>query len=209
MPDRASRLAVTHNLPGGRRGRVLALGILACLAGALWLGAAAPLLGWYEARDRALQDQRELLAHMRSVAERLPAARRQAAAQPADGTDGLLDGGSDAVATAELQERLERLAGPNGVRLSSVESLPPLVLGTMHAAGLRVAGQASWPDVARLLLALDQARPALLVDGLMVHAAPGGGDMAVNFTLLGFHGPRPAPGHVVSGPAAQAERHRS
>ena len=74
-------MRLSEGLPDGPRGRVLAVGLTLAVLGALWFGAAAPLLGWYQDRAVDLTQRRQLLARMQAVAETLPALEHQAGGQ--------------------------------------------------------------------------------------------------------------------------------
>jgi hypothetical protein len=66
------------DLPTGRRGRLLALGITLAVLGALWAGVAAPLVEWHALRAEQVQARRALARRMAEIAETLPELRDQA-----------------------------------------------------------------------------------------------------------------------------------
>ena len=107
------------------------------------------------------------------MAASLPELERQAAAVAASsaGEQALLDGDSDAKASASLQERLQTMASRAGARLSSVETLPGEEAGPYRRIRLRVAFNATWPGLVALLKEIHTASPALLVDELQMQPA--------------------------------------
>jgi general secretion pathway protein L len=94
------------DLPTGRRGRLLALGMTLAVLGALWAGVAAPLLDWHALRAEQVEARRALARRMAEIAETLPELRDQARLATAAGRapgEATLDGASDAIAAAALQ----------------------------------------------------------------------------------------------------------
>ena len=189
-------------LPTGRAGTALAVGLLGSVLLAGWFGGAAPLLAWRAGQAEALA-QRQLLAEgMASFAATLPALQR-AVAERSSGTAAsvMLKEGTDAIAAAALQGMVRDMAGQAGATLFSVETLPVAAEGSYRRIGLRLSLSASWPVLANLLAAIEQARPRMVVDDLELHQSQlrlGEAEMLLNaaFTLYGFRSdgsPREAP----------------
>jgi general secretion pathway protein M len=157
---------------GGLRGRALALGATLLLTAVVWLAAVQPLLDWHGERAVQLQERRALAARMQRLASTLPDLKREAEA----GASGkltagaMLSGGSDSVAGAVLQERVQAMATAAGDTLTSVETLPADQAGSWRRIGLHISLTAPWPNMIRLLQALDEATPRMLVDDLHVHS---------------------------------------
>ncbi|MBN9509908.1 MAG: hypothetical protein J0I21_12450 [Alphaproteobacteria bacterium] len=180
------------SLPTGWPGRLLALGMTCLLLAAIWLAAVAPLAGWYDDRADALAVQRERTRHMEALAALLPALRRQAAAVPPDAEHvALLEGDSDPVAGARLQERMQAIAAATGLTPSSIEMLPAAQVGAYRRIGLRLSVAADWAVLIRLLQGIQQATPRMLVDDLTLRAehpaAPTPGQtITAELTVLAF-----------------------
>ncbi|MGE4481407.1 type II secretion system protein GspM [Acidocella sp.] len=180
-------------LPEGRRGRVLALGVTLAGAMLLWLGAVAPLIGWYQARQQELTHERELAARMAALARELPALRREVAAmgtQPAGG-DILLAGDSDAIAGANLQSAVQDLAARAGTSLDSAAMQPATPDGALRRISMQVSVTARWPVLVALLQAIDDATPRMILDGISLDSMDGatpdsGGKIQASFTIAGF-----------------------
>ncbi|WP_431267065.1 type II secretion system protein GspM [Dankookia sp. P2] len=189
----------TLDLPTGRRGQLLAVGLTLAVLGGAWAGIAAPLLDWYTLRAEQVQARRAVARRMAELAETLPALRDQARrvaapGRPAEGA--VLDGSSDALAAAALQGRLQEMAAQAGAPLSSAEALPGEAAGAWRRIGVRVAVNAPWPAVVRLLQAIGTATPRMLVDDLQLRAPPlllrtGARPVDASFTVLGFRAEAP------------------
>ena len=154
-------------MPEGRRGTALALGLLLIALALAWVGIAAPLAGWYQARARGLAEQRTLAAHMAAMAATLPALRAAArTTRAAPSAAAVLTGGTDAVAAAALQSTVERLASGTGASLSSVTILPGEPAGAWRRIGLQLDVRAPFPVLVRLLQAMLRGVPPMLIDDL-------------------------------------------
>lgn len=149
----------------------MALALLAAVGALAWASVGSPLLAAYDERAERLDAREMLAARMAALAATLPALQRDAGTAPGGSTD-LLEGGTDAVAAAALQERVQDMAARSGARLSSLEVLPAQAKGAYREIGVRVALNAPWPVLVRLLQAVADGRPRMLVDDLQVHAAP-------------------------------------
>jgi Type II secretion system (T2SS), protein M subtype b len=161
------------NLPTGRPGQLAALGLPVLAIAALWLGVAAPLVEWHDDRDAALTRRYALADRMDALVAMVPGLRAQAAtaAESGTGQPGLLDGDSDSVASASLQEHLQALFLQAGVQLNTVETVPGEEAGAFRRIRLRISFNASWPGLVDLLKDMHVATPALLVDELQVQPA--------------------------------------
>lgn len=185
-----------NSLPTGARGRLLAVGVMLIGAAVLWIVVAAPISRW----NVDLADQRaarEALAQrMGALSESLPNLERQMAmATPADlPARSTIDGATDALAAATLQELVQNMGRKAGVTLRSVEALPVEQVGQYRRIGLRVALDGNWPTLIHLLQAIEQASPRMLVDDLQLQrgALLVGADATLGTTLAVF-GFRDAP----------------
>jgi general secretion pathway protein M len=201
---------VALDLPTGRKGRLLALGITLAVLGALWVGVAAPLMAWYADRAVELENRRAVARRMATLAEMLPELRLQA--QSAAGSSGrlgeedTLEGASDAIAGAALQQRLQEMAAQAGAPLSSAEALPGEPAGAYRRIGVRVSLSAQWPALVRLLQAVAQASsPRMLVDELQLRSSPimlrsGPRPMEASFTVVAFRTAAAAAQAAAAGP---------
>jgi len=187
---------VSPGLPTGVPGRLLALALTAAMLGVIWIGAVAPLAGWYAARADVLAQRHALARRMAELAASLPALRAQAgaAAAPGPGPATMLEGESDAIAGAALQEAVQKLAASAGASLSSIEMLPSQPEGAYRPIRLHVSLNAQWANLVRLLAAIRGATPLMLVDDLHVNGVrllvqPAAFRLDAMFTVTAF---RPA-----------------
>ena len=158
-------------MPTGRRGRLLALSLVVLALGGLYFLAVAPLVDLYRGREARLDDGRILLPHLQAAAAALPGLRAQvaelhAAARTRKVT---LDGASDAIASANLQSRIEGFAASVGATIGSTESLPAEAVDGYRRIGLRFALNGPYETLVKLLAKIEEATPPLIVDNLQVH----------------------------------------
>lgn len=157
-------------LPEGRLGQLAAIAITLVAVALLWLAAISPMIGWYEARQASLAEQRAFATHMAVLSAELPALRRQiaAAASQTSGDGVLLSGDSDAIAGANLQSAVQDLASSVGTSLDSAAMLPAQQVGALRRIAMQVSVTATWSVLVALLAAIETAHPRMIVDGLSV-----------------------------------------
>lgn len=162
-------------MPTGRRGKLLALGLTLAMLAIVWLAVAAPLIDWAHDRGDRLEQQIALQRRMDALARTVPDLQRVAAqsatspgATPASGN--LLDGATDAVAAASLQQLVQDMASRAGASLASAETLPAAQSGAYRRIGLHVALNAPYPVLIALMEAVEQASPRMLIDDLLLRA---------------------------------------
>jgi general secretion pathway protein M len=160
------------SLPTGQRGRLLALGITFAVLIILWFGAVSPLLDLYADRTLELEQRRNIAAHMENLAAQLPDLTQRAASKTGPAPTLVLQGSSDAVAGATLQNMVQDMATAKGANLVSVESLPAETAGAYRRIGLKLSMNAPWPVLVALLQSVEQATPPMLVDDLQIHGSP-------------------------------------
>ena len=188
-------------LPTGRRGQVLALGLTVLVAALVWLGAVAPAWDWFAERSEYLAQQQTLAARMASLAASAPALRERvarmdsAAAAPRI----VLDGATDAVAGAALQQAIQDMAARTGATVTSAEVLPAETAGGYRRISLRVTVTGAWPVIVALFAAVAQSVPRMLTDDVTLRPsiALGASDrhpMEALFTVIAFRaGPANGP----------------
>ena len=162
---------MTGNLPTGWQGRVLALSLALVLAATAYLVAVPPLLELYAGQAMRIETRQAMLLRLDALKDELPALKAQLAElRSAANSDKMtLDGTSDAVASAALQGRIERLAAADGVAIGSTESLAPQTQDRYRRVGLRLVLSAPYAGLVKLLAAIESERPPLIIDELQVH----------------------------------------
>jgi general secretion pathway protein M len=151
------------------------------------------LRNWHALRIEEVQARRAVARRMAEIAESLPSLQNAArqTAGPMRAASTVLEGPSDPIAAAELQERLQEMAARVGAPLASVESLPGEAAGAWRRISLRIAVNAQWPAIVRLLQAIGTATPQMLVDDLQLRAPAltlrtGPRPMDASFTVRAF-----------------------
>lgn len=178
-------------LPTGPRGQILAAALTTIVAAFLWLGVIAPLRDW-NADLADTRTRRETLAgRMRSLAETLPTLQRQSGAQASPSPAlASMEGATDAVAAASLQEKIQDMARKAGVTLSSAEALPVDAVGPYRRIGLRLSVEGRWPMLIAFLQSTGQATPRMLIDDVQLQRGPIllGADkpLLASLTIFGF-----------------------
>lgn len=192
------------SLPTGRPGKLLAVGITLAVPLLVWFALVTPMIDLFAARAETLAQRQALDRRMRDLADTLPALQAQVSAGPpssglADSpTTPVLDGGTDAVAGATLQQLLQDMALKVGAVLSSTETLPATPVKGYRRIGVRVSLNAPWPVLVGLLQAVEQASPSMLVDDLQVRGLPmltqpAEPPLDAGFTVLAFRAETPSP----------------
>jgi general secretion pathway protein M len=185
--------------PGSLLSRALALGLLGAVLIGAYVLVIAPVIGLYRETDDAietaetlLQRHRALAAQRSELSARLDEEKEQAAA-----VAGYLEG-SDALAAAQLQDRVKGVVEAAGGELCSTQILPAEAVdaspGTRRAT-LRVQMVVAIDGLAEILYDLESGQPYVLIDELAVRSQRerrrGGGPEAptlldVSLQLSGF-----------------------
>ncbi len=193
-------------LPTGRKGQLLALAMTVVAVALFWWGAVQPLSDWYTEQAEIQAQQEQLAFRLALVASALPNLRAQKANAPAPDAmpaDVLLQGETDEIAAANLQERLQALAVSTRSSLNSVENLPVErqtgeSTTSDRAIRLRVTLVTQGANFISLLDAIEKGPPLMLVDdvrltaprlqiqGLQMQGAP---PLEANLTVTGFRHP--------------------
>lgn len=158
----------------GRRGQTLAAGIAVLALALVWFGVIDPMRAWFDDRSLLLEQRQALLHRMRDMAATLPALRNASAAKAGRGSTPaavMLPGASDAVAAADLQERIQQMAAKAGASLTAVETLPATTQGNWHKVSLRISLNAPWPVLMDLLQSIEMSPTRILVDDVHFHSA--------------------------------------
>ncbi len=172
-----------------------ALGLaIALVAGAYHL-AVAPLTERISQLRESLETQRELLGQLK---QQLLTARAPVQDRSTETGQALfLTGESNAVMAAQVQTVLRAKEETSGWRLISTQALPVRQQGNLRFVGVEARLSASMAGLQRLLLAIDAARPVILVSTLQISPLAGqisdaGGEaeqLAVRLEIFGASAP--------------------
>jgi general secretion pathway protein M len=152
-------------------GRALALSVLCILIGLAYAALVAPLIDLYRSGEAALADRQLLVPKLDRLAAEVPSLRARLAALQAAGTGNeiTLDGATDALASANLQNRLEQIAAANGVTIASTEAIAAEDRGPYRRIGLRLAVNGRYEAIVKLLAAIQESSPPLVLADLQIH----------------------------------------
>jgi general secretion pathway protein M len=159
--------------PGSLLSRALALVLLVAAVAGGYLLVVVPVLAAYRQTGDAIEQAETLLQRQRALAAQQPLllARIEEEKEQADSMAGYLQGPSDALAAAELQDRLKAVVEAAGGELRSTRILPAEAVdaspGTRRA-GLQVQMVVAIGGLAEILYALEAGQPYLLIDELVV-----------------------------------------
>jgi general secretion pathway protein M len=158
-------------LPSGVPGRVLAVSVLCAVIGLGYAAIVAPLVDVYRNGKAALANRELLVPKLEHLVAEIPALRARLAALQTAGTlnNVTLDGATDALASANLQSRLEQLAASNGVAIATTEAIAAEDRGPYRRIGLRLAVNGKYEAIVKLLAAIEETAPPLVLDGLQIH----------------------------------------
>lgn len=159
--------------PGSPLSRLLALALLAMAPVLIYLFVVAPVIAAYRDAGEAIAQAQRLLQSYRERAEQRPqlAQLLTEAEERAAGVTGYLAAVDDALAAAELQDRVKGVVETAGGALRSAQSLrvePVDDVAGMRRAGLKVRFTAETDSLATILYELETGEPYLFVDALSV-----------------------------------------
>jgi hypothetical protein len=179
------------HLPGGRSGQALALAFGISVIGLIVFGAIAPACRLYNRSGELLSQRLVVLRHSRETVANVPSLERQATNTADVRTpSALLLSGSDDLAGAALQQRIQELAGAAGGSLVSMETLAAEPAGIHRRIKVRVSVNEPWPVIPRLLAAIGQATPRMLIDDVRLSVSRSRGSEATtidsDFTVIAF-----------------------
>lgn len=189
-------------LPEGPQGQALALVVAALAVVILYLLVISPVLAFYGEREDQLDRRLAMAGRYEVLARELPALRAADKTwRDQEGGELLLEGSSDAIASAALQAVMKKLVEDAGARLSSSEVLQPAANGNFRRVGIRVAFSGDLKLVTAVLRGVETSRPILSVGDFSLRsgnaavsgdentAAGDSGPLSVMLDVYGFRAP--------------------
>jgi general secretion pathway protein M len=148
--------------------RALAVALLLGAAGILYLGLAQPLIADYRSTQQAISDMRADIARYRRVGAEAASRKSALAAlrQQQATTEGFLPGANDALAAAQMQNRVKALAESVHGELKSTQVLPVQDDGRYRRVTIRAQMVLNLASAQKVLYGLETASPLLFVDNL-------------------------------------------
>jgi hypothetical protein len=166
-------------LPEGAAGQVLALLIAALGAAVFYLLIISPVLDFYGEREDSLDQRLAMARRYEALAQQLPALRAADKKwRDQEGGELLLDGSSDALASASLQAAMKSLVEEAGAKLSSSEVLQPATDGSFRRVGIRVVFSGDLKLVTTVLRGVETSRPILSVGDFSLRVGGGAANAA-------------------------------
>lgn len=156
--------------------RIMAVALLLAVLVLAWIFGLSPLLDRYRADRETVAFASEQLPRLQRLAAAAPLLRAELERISRDptGTTRLLGGASDALAGADLQNRVSRDAKTYGLALRSVQILPPVEEEGFRRIGVRVALEGTIGGLRRLLYGMETSPTFLFVDNLEIRSRSGG-----------------------------------
>jgi general secretion pathway protein M len=161
-----------------------------------------PVIAGYGETDRRTEEVREQLLRYQRLAAARPALEKQMRQVASDRTsDGYyLSGGTDALAAAGLQDRVNALVGEKGGLLRSIQPMPGIDEEGFRHITLRVQMTATMEVLFETLYTLESGTPMLFIENLDIQsrairrrdetdaspAVPEAPVLTVGFDLSGF-----------------------
>jgi general secretion pathway protein M len=160
------------NLPDGTRGQFVALALLLIVIILATKFLLMPLADLYRETDDEIFDMRQDIVRYRHLLAEHPGLQKMA--DRLKHNDPLspitLPGGNQALAAAELQQRLQDAAKKNGVRIVSLRIRPPGTEGPMERIAVEARMQAETVGLRNLLFELETGTPYLFLDQLSIRS---------------------------------------
>lgn len=155
---------------GRRPDRILALALLAVVLAGGYLLAVRPLVGAYLTNRHAIAESRDLLARLSAIAAHGAAWRRQVEELRGRRVveTAYLQGTSETLAAAALQNRLKSAIQKHGGELQSVQALPATETDGFRRVVVRAQMTADVPALQKILYDLEAGLPFMFVDNLDV-----------------------------------------
>jgi general secretion pathway protein M len=159
--------------PGSLLGRVLAVLLLAAVPVLGYTLVVEPVIAAYRDAGEAIAQAQKLLQSYRERAEQRPQLAQLLAEEEerADAVTGYLAAVDDALAAAELQDRVKGVVEDAGGSLRSAQSLKVEAVEAVpgvRRAGLKVRFTADTESLAGILYELETGEPFLFVDALSI-----------------------------------------
>ena len=153
-------------------GRLAAVLLLIVAIEAVYLLVVEPIVVGYRQTDQAIEDVDDQLLHYRRLAAMRPVLvdqLDQLAAEQSSGTF-YLNGGTDALAAAGLQDRVSGLVGGKGGVLRSIQPMAGVDERGFRRITVRIEMTATIDALFETIYTLETGMPVLFVENLDIHS---------------------------------------
>lgn len=157
--------------------RILAVALLCTLVLVAAKGIVEPVVSEHRDIEDQIVAQRTLLGRLLEAASPDKAMQQP---QTGDLEPVFVDGETDAIRIANLQERLSTAAQSIGARLSSTQAVEPRQTQDVRLIGVQTQFSTTLVQLQKLLFDLETAKPSLFVDTLHISRGPDRDNQEVN-----------------------------
>jgi len=129
-----------------------------------------PLSNWFQSRQEQLVAKQAAILHISEVIRATPKLQNQLSISRGRASDGtlLLTGDSDSAAAANLQSLIKMIAMQNHIELANTSFVPDESVNSLEKITVEESFSATWPALVRLLNAINNATPPLVVTDLTI-----------------------------------------
>ena len=154
--------------------RAVAVALLVAIVAVIYLALVQPLIDTYAADDAAIAQRHDVLLRYQRAAQELPVRQTELAAlkQGQAKANGFLEGSSDTLIAAQIQNRVKTLANAAKTELKSSQVLPAETDGKLKRIAIR--GQLSTTTAGLLAIFhdLEAQSPSLFLDNVTLQVRP-------------------------------------
>jgi general secretion pathway protein M len=152
--------------------RIAAVALLLLLLGGAYLLGVRPLIATYSQNEAAIVEAQGLLARLRNVAaaEEDLQEKVQVISERQDLQSYYLTKETDALAAADLQDRVKLTVDKNGGTIRSIQTLPGEDDGEFRRVTLRVQMTTTTESVLRIAHAFEAGQPILFLDNVDIQS---------------------------------------
>ena len=133
-----------------------------------------PLIDTYAADNAEIAQRQEALLRYQRAAQGLPARQKELAALKQDQAkaDGFLEGSSDTLIAAQIQNRVKTLANAAKIELKSSQVLPAALDGKLKRIAIRGQISATTTGLLSIFHDLEAQSPSLFLDNVTLQVQP-------------------------------------
>ncbi len=154
--------------------RALAVAILVAIVAVIYAALVQPLIDTYAADNAEIAQRQEALLRYQRAAQGLPARQKELAALKQDQAkaDGFLEGSSDTLIAAQIQNRVKTLANAAKIELKSSQVLPAALDGKLKRIAIRGQISATTTGLLSIFHDLEAQSPSLFLDNVTLQVQP-------------------------------------
>jgi general secretion pathway protein M len=154
--------------------RALAVAILVAIVAVIYAALVQPLIDTYAADNAEIAQRQEALLRYQRAAQELPARQKELAALKQDQAkaDGFLEGPSDTLIAAQIQNRVKALANAAKTELKSSQVLPAALDGKLKRIAIRGQISATTTGLLSIFHDLEAQSPSLFLDNVTLQVQP-------------------------------------